>query len=321
MHIHNELAGEYELSIANTETGIKKHYCFHNLITDTGLNTFGTSADDMHNVQLRSCQLGSGSSTPLVTDTQLASPLTSRVENDYYRWSSGRVITSQLTTSPYYVEYGLSYTFSQGSVVGNISELGIFTKEDVLFSRALIKDSNGDPVTITVTAIEQVTVKYKIRNYFTSHIAGTGTINITYNSVTTPYNYTLYRNPMQPFGDLSSAVNPVYGLHYQYKNATSDFVPATSVLTQPSGTILVNNITGVSLSPYIQNSFYMDTTIVISPSEANSASGIKSIGWCTGSPGGGTPYYKYHVAFSPNIPKTNTDTLTLVVRVSWGRYV
>ena len=319
MHIHNELAGEYEVSIANTETKVRKHYCFHNLITDVGLNTFGSSAETMYNNQLRYCQLGSGSSAPLVTDTQLASPLTSKVENDLVRWGSGQTSTSQLTTSPYYVEYGLTYTFSQGSVVGNISEMGVFTDSSALFSRALIKDSNGNPITITVTAIEQVTVKYKIRNYFTSHIAGTGTINITYNSVTTPYNYTLYRNPI-PFGDISRAVNPVYGLYYQYKTATPDFVPATSVLTQPSGTVLVNNKEGVTLSPYVQNSFYRDTTIVISPSEANSAKGIKSIGWCISTPGGDTPYYKYHVVFSPNIPKTNTDTLTLVVRVSWGRY-
>ena len=316
MNIHCEYEGIYDLSITNTETGEVRKYEFQNLITNNGLDLLNGDISDISTI-LNYCRLGTGSTTPTFTDTNLAAPLTDYVGGGTLTY------TSQTTTSPYYVQTSRSYVYAQGAVVGNISELGVFRTNNPtspsMFSRSLIKDSGGNPTTITVTAIEQLTVIYRLRTYFTQHQRNSGTIEVVYNSVTTNYNYTLYHTPITVYGTNSGSFH-FYGLGSGYTYSAYTFTPAVSPVTYPTGNTI--GIVGayVTRGAYTTGTFNRDITLSFPPNAANHASGVAAVGFCTSAPGGGVDYFKYHIHFTPSIPKTNTDTLTIRVNVSWGRY-
>ena len=109
---------------------------------------------------LEYCQVGTSSTPPTVSDTALGSRLAispkSGVTYSYsYASSAG---------TGYWRQVACTFTFSVGAVVGNISEVGVANWENsALLSRSLIKDSEGNPTTITLTATDQLKVKYSIR--------------------------------------------------------------------------------------------------------------------------------------------------------------
>jgi hypothetical protein len=61
------------------------------------------------------------------------------------------------------------FKFNPGALTGTWGQVGLYTSTSVssLFAGQQIKDTNGGPTTLTVTATEEVTLKYSI--YFTIH--------------------------------------------------------------------------------------------------------------------------------------------------------
>ena len=105
---------------------------------------------------LSSCYVGTGGTQPSASDTQLVSRITTA--------SSARASVSATSSNARgYAEIVIAYRFDEGEAAGNVSEVGIGGSPTSLFSRALIRNENGDPVTITVLADELLTVTYRLR--------------------------------------------------------------------------------------------------------------------------------------------------------------
>ena len=96
--------------------------------------------------------------------------------------------------SPYYRWAKVTWRFGQGVAAGNISEVGLGWGNSNLWNRALIKDANGNPTTITVLSDEYLDVVSEIRDYPTLSSSGsfnlldkTGAIINTYTVLGSPY--------------------------------------------------------------------------------------------------------------------------------------
>jgi hypothetical protein len=106
--------------------------------------------------------VGSGSAPPSVTDNQLQTQIGSASN------SSTNVNNPNVKVgSDYFCSNTGTAEWALGAIVGNISEIGVNMRNDTanntLDSRALIVDGLGNPTTITVTAQDQLVVRYTLR--------------------------------------------------------------------------------------------------------------------------------------------------------------
>lgn len=132
---------------------------FPNLVTDVGLSAFAHGGGNL----FTRCMVGTGNQTPDFTDTSLQNQIAS---SDSSSVSRGNNLAEGFAWCR------LTFTFSQGAVVGNVSELGIGS-DSVLYSRALILDQYGNPTTITLLSDEQLRVTWEHRFYWpTEDVSG-----------------------------------------------------------------------------------------------------------------------------------------------------
>lgn len=145
----------------NPEQPSKETPLFHNLVLDAGLDRLSVGS-----AIGRVC-VGSGNSNPVISQTQLdafiASTTTSQGSD-----TGGK----QITTEPYYLWSRRTYRFGEGVAAGNLSEIGLGWSNTNLFNRALIRDANGNPTTITVLADEFLDVVVELRVYPQRNIIG-----------------------------------------------------------------------------------------------------------------------------------------------------
>ena len=159
-----ELAGRVKLQISGGERGTIDYDWFDNMILDQGLRKLLTSFASENHSQQALFAFGVGSSSQAVepTDTDLISPIKRLF--DYgaqtYGWdAAGGFGWSRNVKS-----------FARGAAAGNISELTTGWGDGVnqAFARALVRDSSGNPATITVLSDEVLTVTWEIRRWWTS---------------------------------------------------------------------------------------------------------------------------------------------------------
>jgi len=310
INLKSNVGGFYKLEITNNNTNEKRVAAdwFKNLITDNGLNLLATSGR-----YLGVCQVGSGSSTPLVSDTALASIMASN--------SSGVSFTYGTTTSaPYYTWIRNVYRFNAGVATGNISEIGVSPAGSTtgnLFSRALVLDGEGNPTTITVLSNETLDVTYELRYYAPStDISGSFMIgSSSYSWISRASNvdgndslgWGLQDDGASSFGYVVPETNTYPWLSEAGIRAYSGAI--SSITEIPSGSSVMGTI---SANSYISGSFYINHVVSFSISQANYAGGIGSV---SGRMGIGS----YQIGFTPHIPKTSDDVFSITIRHSWGR--
>ncbi|WP_444919319.1 hypothetical protein ACJJID_00290 (plasmid) [Microbulbifer sp. CnH-101-G] len=132
---------------------------FENLITDLGLNRLGEASPS---AATTSCYVGSGSATPQVTD----SDMNQFVAKHNVLGSDTR--SAQSSVDPWYLAMRKTYRFNPLGSANNLSEVGVGwanSPSGALFSRALIRDADGNPSSITVLADEYLDVTYELRLY------------------------------------------------------------------------------------------------------------------------------------------------------------
>lgn len=141
---------------ASTDEIVKETPEFKNLVLTTGLSRMavGTWIDR--------CVVGTGSSTPVASQVSLDSFLASTTTTATGVSDTGGI---QVTTAPYYWYGRRTWRFAVGTATGNISEVGLGWGNSNLWNRALIKDVNGNPTTITVLADEYLDVVSEVRVY------------------------------------------------------------------------------------------------------------------------------------------------------------
>ena len=313
IELKSELEGIIKLEVIKEDGTLKEaeglNVPFYNLITDSGLDALGAGYDltGGGGGVFRYCRVGTSSTTPTASDTALAAQTGSA------RDSGGTSNSVQYTVEPYYSNHQAVYTFAVGAVSGNLTEIGFFSAESggTMWSRALIKDSGGNPTTLTLLATEQLKVTYTVRRYIPTSLTGSFTLNT--NGTNSTINYTI-----TPANMSNSSVGWINGKvicnarEYVYAYETSTLEPITSY---PSGAS--DSLTSTTVSSYTQGSFVSDLTVNASATNYNFATGIGSILFFTSQPG--ASYTGYQCSFSPKIMKTSSQTLAIGIRLSWGR--
>ena len=144
--------GTYVLSIKR-ESGETEELKFDNLILDIGIGSNTTNL--FKSMEVSYIYLGSGTTPASVTDTALESQI-----NSGFQSPTNPIVKTIVGAT---AEYSLDYTivFNVGVVVGTVSEIGAGNPYGI-FSRSLLTDIVGNPVSITLGAFDQLTVNYKL---------------------------------------------------------------------------------------------------------------------------------------------------------------
>lgn len=312
------IAGEVRAVVIRADGSTKSDTGFQkNLILNQGLDFFGGA----HNTSFfQSCGVGAGNSAPSITQNQLdavikiVSGSESGNKNSYEDDGSNLHKTSKT----------YSYSFTDLDDV-NISEVGLYSSsasaainERYLLTRALIKDSNDTPTSISVKLGEVLKIFYKVWQVITTADI-LHTINLvdgTGNS--TPFN-TVSRLSHIAQGYSNRAYLPDEALKgvdgggnlRQYELFSGDLGDINNF---PTGSSLGNG--QLRFDDYIEGSFkriaYYDASInfgngSIRSLHTNTTLGIWQVRFGS-------------VADDSPILKTNQDTLTIPIEFSWGRY-
>jgi len=302
------VAGRYRLRVGKRgqapriDTG-----WFDNIITDAGRNLMGGDG------YMDSCQVGSGSTTPTVGDTSLAT---------YVAGTSDVVASTEAAeaSAPYYGSTTVTYRFAAGDAAGNLSEVGIGTATSggTLFSRALITDGGGSPTSITVLADEFLDVTYPIQL-----VPPTGDITVSDVTDSGPAG-TVHAITLRASEVTSEDTFGTQGWTVDGTNSSIGEVELAGIFgcrayngaigaitASPSGTS--DNPTSTTTDAYVNNSLERTGTITFGLNDGNLSGGIQSLAFHFLNAG------TWQAEFDPVIPKTNTDTLTIDVSVSWDR--
>ena len=267
---------------------------FDNIILNAGLNRIGTASDWMN-----ACQLGTGTATPLATDTGLASFLggTTSVQ------ASGEGAQG---SAPFFGWHRRTYRFAAGVATGNLTEVGVGwagTAGANLYSRALILDAALQPTVITKAADEVLDVTYELRIHPPTADV-TGNITITGSGT---HSFVTRAAGVTSESDWGSGAR-IGGLgigHSQFAYAG----PIGAVTSQPSGTSSAANSN--ANAAYANNSLQRAATITYGLNNGN-VGGIRSVRVHYG-------FGVFQTEFTPVINKTVETTLVLNALHTWAR--
>lgn len=295
------LSGEYRMRVYKSKSGmlVRDTGWFDNLILDSGLDHIGLNFSSSAPRHTRYIAVGTDSTVPATTDTQLGSEVA--------RVDSGTSVTSTTIDSvDRFVTIQRTASFLNGAAEGNLAEVGASRFSSAaggtLFSRSQIKDSNGDPTTVTVLADEDLVVDYRYR-------------------------------VKQPTGGFSGSV-PSTTINY-----TGDIYGADSTAFWGAGGaeawIETGNVTGFDTDTVLRS--ITDTAAPSANQDADSKSfGTYSTGtfqitvelfFDTGSANQDNTWlllmhnmFSFQILFDTATTKTDTDTLRVGYTVSWGRH-
>lgn len=303
-----KVAGRYRLQVIRPDGTVKRGTgWFKNLITNGGLDALGDNG-----AFGRYCQVGSGNTAPSNTDSSLVSLIATTQTADAAVWGYSTDVGAA-ASSPYYQYQRLTYTFGTGVAAGNISEVGIgWATSGSLFSRALILDSYGDPTTITVLSDEQLIVTYEFRYYpietdQTGNVTFTGNLGGTYAWTLRPALITTVKEQLT--GIYTYRVACPMNLATGYNNTMYASAGAIAIITsQPSG--VGSNAISSSAGSYTPGSYTITLTLSASTAQANINISSMMVLWGPSC---------IQLGFSPAIPKTSSDTLSITLTRSWDR--
>lgn len=304
--MNTAVGGRYRVEVSDAATGeLKKDTgWFDNLITNQGLDTFGTMTSGASNIT--TCRVGSGTATPVVTDVGLQTPLNGTA---YYTWFSNTF--TQLPDNVRKFSTTYRYKFDAGAVVGTIREVtvGWGANNVSAFSRSLLKDVGGNPIEVTVTSTDLVTIYYELSTYVTT-VDTISTVNIGGNS------YTLTIRPLNVTSGMTSrwasaegSYSASRGLYYVVSANIGDMTwdSTTSV------TVSSNNATYTTAN-YVNGSYERLITLnitngaVVNVRALALVTSYMCIGW-------------WGFIFDRDVVKAANQKLDFKVKMKWGRYV
>lgn len=276
---------------------------FPNIITTAGLNAIGAGSSWMNK-----CYVGTGNTTPAITDTTLVS-----IINTAGNATASGTLGAQ-GSAPYYGYTQTVYRFSEGTATGNIAEVGVGSVHTNLFSRALVVDGGGSPTTVTVLSDETLDVAYELRCYPPiSDVVSTITITgVLYDYTIRAANVTGTTWAASVGGNLGGTAGANSVVSYSGVSSTIGAITST-----PSGT--TQPVSGINTGTYSNGDFFRNFTSTWGLTEANTAGGIGALRWRMGATGGAGGLGDMQMSFTPRIDKTSSKILTLNFRHSWAR--
>lgn len=295
-----EIGARFKLVVrkASDNSISKETEWFNNLVLNSGLNRMSQG------VWIDRCCVGTGNIAPIESQTALAS----------FRASTTTVQTTvnslQTTSAPYYRSSKVTWRFNIGTASGNISEVGLGWGDNSLWNRALIKDINGNPTSLTVLSDEYLDVVSEVREYVAS--STTGSFNLLNKSGGIISNHTMIASPYMDIGSNSA----VFSIITPYVIRTYSGSKSSSLTTPPSG--ILSEVTYSSVTYPTTTSMRGVYTLGLTASNGN----IKSIlNFVSGIISQSTLGSAYQFEINPPITKNNTQILTFTITVSWARYV
>lgn len=300
------MSGEYNIVVTKSDGTSSESGWFKNLILDQGLDRMGQNAS-----VIRYCQVGTGTTAPAVSQAGLATFLAGSPAgpSTVYPTSLGAAGGwAQVRT--------FTFSFAQGAVVGNITEVGVGWADtgNALFSRALITDTNNNPVAMTLTSIDQLTIYYRI-TITPSLAVSSGSVTIgstthTYQASICAASYAYSSGYLFTIRDLYSGSNNQASGQFGASTITSlGPITTNSPWSGTSGTFTTN------VAAYSLGTYYRDTTLSLGISAGNIAGGIGAISFTIDD----SFYPNVQYVFTPAIQKLNTQTFAMTVRTSWAR--
>ncbi|MHA3048651.1 hypothetical protein [Acinetobacter sp. ANC 4639] len=295
--LHTQLGAKFKLIVRKvSDNSIARETAwFHNIVLDAGLARMSAGT------WINRCCIGTGNSTPVATqvalDSFLASTTTVQSTSESYN----------TTTLPYYYGAKVTWRFGEGVAAGNISEVGLGWSNTNLWNRALIKDGNGNPTTITVLSDEYLDVVSEIRVYPSSSSGSfnlldkTGAVISTHTYSGMPY---ISSSGYFSAGIVQIAQSNWGGIYSgtmgslvtsEPSSVIANFTPA---LTYPTPTSVQISITlGLTSSNGSHQSFLLRNLTLM-----------------------GNAYIGYKFQISPTITKTSSQIMTYTFKMSWDRY-
>jgi len=320
-----EVEGHYCLRIKNHKTGkIRQIGPFKNLITNMGLNSFGGNP---RNYNLNNCFVGTSTTPPAVTDTDLGAKIGALSSNSTATLgvNEGAPNYSSLLT--------MQYNFAVGAVVGNISEVGVGNGTlsgtnltiQYLFSRSLIVDANGNPITITIFADESLTVLYYLRAYpnLTDgvQIVTDQTTGIEHTLTSRIYNCATFRNTNAGIlAAIGGSANDTLLTHTQTNTGTPvALAPITAAAPFTGSTNVTGGTRTTSQQPYVADSFTRTSTVALNLAAGNATNGIHGLVVQASTSAPGAIIMGTQILVQPPIMKTAQNTLAIDLSISWSR--
>jgi len=293
------ISGHIKLEILTSDMKVRFSSKFSNVITNEGLNYIVSQPYSPTGLSGR-CYVGTNNAIPTEADT--FSTMTS------VGWTGTILSQSWGWNDPGdYYGYERVYQFTPASNIDGYALAEIcFAYNDVAWSRTLIKDIDGDVTTITLADDEYLRVTYEIRTYPPTGDV-TGAIDIS--GVT--YDYTLRPCKRE---DAGFAPNRDGALRYGWVYETNDL---TSEDEYPIGTNSLYN--GIEFSIYSQDSYYRESSFFWNVGGGNYTGGIAVVVFgyfqvkFVAQVDLGTPFFT-------NIPKTDTNELTLTIGSTLARH-
>lgn len=314
-----KLEGEYTIKKYKADTGqlIQEIGPFKNLITNQGLDRAGATSGTV----VESVFVGTGTATPAVTDTVLGNYLayTSSVQ---VAWNAA---TTRGGSPDYWVQGSGTWRFGVGVAAGNLTEVGVGWGNSLathkVFSRALIVDSGGSPVTLTVLSDEYLDVTYSLRVYpYTgSDVVQSITLSGT--------SYTFTTRSLDVATNTWSGCNVIAPMRWVYNstmhNGTAPGTPPT--LSAITASYLTDSGSSANISPttsaYSSGSYTRSVTYNAGLTECNLTYGLRGmiIRMLDGANGSFIGLSAQSV-ISPAIPKDNTKVMSFGASVTWSRH-
>lgn len=286
MNINCNVQAVFNFTIRNKDTlePIYESGDSPNIVLDNGLKRLGSGGVCNY------CRVGTGSTTPTATQTQLD------VQVAYTSTTQGSS-TSGVDSAKGYVYKRKTFRFPAGSAAGNLTEVGVGWGEsgETLFNRALIRDTAGHVTTVTVLDDEVLDVTVELRAYMAlSTKSTTGIISdVSYELSVAP----LFTNKADCFDEAYKCTSAVaYG---------GDILNTTTLPSQESDHFSVNN------KPY-NNDLTKEFEIYWGLNQGNRLPTRTIVIH--------SPYSSVQFQFNPQLPKTAEKVLKLGFKFVWGRY-
>ena len=304
MNTNIGMTGEFRCVVKKSDGSTKIDTGYQkNLILNQGLDFFG--GETMGSNMMTYCVIGSGNSQPSYTQNKLDTTINGVHGADF---SSKYDYDASRDGNLYKTNKVRKYTFYGLNNV-NVSEVGLASAfsssiDYYLCTRALIKDTQGVPTTITVLSGEVLEIYYKLWQVFDT-TDKVGTINLL-NGVggSVAYNYsskvvTNTKESINYLGDPATFYNRWYGLYPSTETSTSSYSSPDTY----------------QYSNYVDGSYKIVVTFHLGIGAANGNIRLMTI------PSFSLWQIRFgSVADDSPITKTSTQTLSIPIEVSWGRY-
>lgn len=300
---------------ANTDEIVRETPEFHNLVLTTGLERMS------RNTWIDRCCVGTGNSQPVASQVALDSFLASTTNRASGANDTGGI---QVTNAPFYWFGRRTWRFAVGTATGNISEVGLGWGDTNLWNRALVKDTEGNPTTITVLADEYLDVISEVRVYPKET---TGSFNLVDKNGALISSHTYVARPR--FNSYTSGGARWHASVVLYaENGRTDRevfgIGIGEIPTSPTGFMNIGFATRELNHLALSNG--LKASKVISSSEANIGNHKSFSSNLYGLMCGGTYNFLtkdscgYNWEVDPPIPKDAETILTYSFSLTWGNY-